>query len=153
MRLASIDHAIKTCEEHLDRTNARGTEIEAYLTRYLLTFICATFEEEIEKIVLQRIAGSSDPYIEAFAKSALDAVFRSIKTGEIAGLLNRFSPKHKEKFQTAVNGTRAETYFNNIVLGRHSTAHSLGANVTLRELVEFYEEGHTILDAIQEACR
>jgi hypothetical protein len=153
MKLASIDRAIELCEEHLDRTHTRGTEIEAFLTRHLLIFICATFEEEIESIVLRRLGGSNDQHIESFAKSALDAVFRSMKTSEIAGLLNRFSPNYKERFQTRVNGTRAETYFNNIVLGRHSTAHSLGANVTLRELAGFYEEGHTILDAIQEICQ
>jgi len=150
MRLAPIDRAITICEEHLERTQSRGTEIEAFLTRYLLVLMCATFEEEIEAMVLRRLGGSNDQRIESFAKSALDALFRSTKTGEIAGLLQRFSPEYKERFQARVNGTRAETYFNNIVLGRHSTAHSLGANVTLRELVDFYEEGHTVLDAIQE---
>jgi len=153
MKLPSIDRAIEICQEHLDRTNSRGTEIEAFLTRYLLVFMCAAFEEEIEGIVLRRLAASNDRHIESFAKSALDAVFRSMKTTEIGGLLNRFSPGYKEEFKMRVNGTRAETYFNNIVLGRHSTAHSLGANVTIRELVEFYEEGHTVLDAIQEICR
>jgi RiboL-PSP-HEPN len=152
MKLPSIDRAIELCEEHLDRTSSRGTEIEAFLTRYLLVLMCARFEEEIENIVLRRLAASSDKHIESFAKSALDAVFRSTKTSEIGGLLNRFSPEYKEQFKTRVTGTRAETYFNNIVLGRHSTAHSLGANVTLRELVEFYEEGHTVLDAIQDIC-
>lgn len=152
MKLAQVDHAIEICEEHLDRTNSRGTEVEAFLTRYLLVFICAAFEEEIESIVLRRLAGSTDPHIESFAKSALGVLFRSMKTSEIAGLLNRFSPEYKERFQTRVNGTRAETYFNNIVLERHSTAHSLGANVTLRELMEFYQEGHTVLDAVNEIC-
>lgn len=152
MRLASIDRAIEICQEHLDRTNSRGTEVEAFLTRYLLVLMCAEFEEEIEGIVLRRLAGASDKHIASFAKSVLDVVFRSMKTSEIAGLLNRFSPEHKAQFQTLVNGTRAETYFNNIVLGRHSTAHSLGSNVTMRELVEFYDEGHRVLDAIQEVC-
>lgn len=152
MKLAQVDRAIETCEEHLQRTNSRGTEIEAFLTRYLLILICASFEEEIEAIVIRRLSTSKDPHVEAFAKSALDAVFRSLKTSEIAGLLNRFSPGYKEKFHDRLRGTKAETFFNNIVAGRHYTAHSLGANVTLRELVEFYEEGHTVLDAVLEIC-
>jgi RiboL-PSP-HEPN len=153
MKLPHIDRAIDICAEHLDRTNSRGTEIEAFLTRYLLIFICAAFEEEIETMVLRRLSSSADPHIESFAKSTLDVVFRSTKTSEIAGLLNRFGPEYKEQFQSRVGGTRAETFFNNIVLGRHSTAHSLGANVTLRELVDFYEEGHTVLDVIQDVCK
>jgi hypothetical protein len=152
MKLTLVDRAIETCEDHLDRTNSRGTEIEAFLTRYLLILICAAFEEEIEAIVIRRLSMSKDPYVEAFAKSALNAVFRSLKTGEIAGLLHRFSPEHKEKFRDRLKETKAETFFNNIVAARHFTAHNLGANVTLRELVEFYEEGHTVLDAVQEVC-
>jgi len=152
MKLTTIDRAVQLCAEHLDRTQSRGTEIEVFLTRYLLILMCAAFEEEIENIVLRRLAGSNDPKIESFGKSALDALFRSMKISEIAGLLNRFSPEYKEQFQNRVNGTRAETFFNNIVLARHSTAHSVGTNVTLRELVEFYEEGHTVLDVIQEVC-
>jgi hypothetical protein len=83
----------------------------------------------------------------------LGAVFRSLKTSEIAGLLKRFSPEFKERFNDKVNGTKAETFFNNIVADRHYTAHSLGANVTFRELVSFYEEGHTVIDVVQEICR
>ena len=152
MKLAQVDRAIEICEEHLDATGSRGTEVEAFLTRYLLILICASFEEEIERIVIKRLSESKDPHIESFAKSALNAVFRSLKTSEIAGLLNRFSPDYKEEFHGRVAGTRAETFFNNIVLGRHFTAHSLGSNVTLGELVSFYEEGHTILDVVKEVC-
>jgi RiboL-PSP-HEPN len=152
MKLAQIDRAIDLCEEHVDRTDSRGTEIEAFLTQYLLVLICAAFEEEIERIVIRRLSTSSDPHIESFAKSALDAVFRSTKTGEIAGLLNRFGSDYKEKFTGRISGTRAETYFNNIVIGRHAIAHSMGSTVTLRELIEFYKEGHTVLDAIVDVC-
>ncbi len=152
MKLALVDRAIETCEEHLERTNSWGTEIEAFLTRYLLVLICASFEEEIESIVIRKLSASKDAHIESFAKSALNAVFRSLKTSEIAGLLHRFSPEYKERFHDRLKGTKAETFFNNIVASRHYTAHSLGANVTLRELIEFYEEGHAVLDAVQEIC-
>lgn len=151
MRLAQIDRAIEVCRDHLDRTNSRGTEIEAFLAQYLSVLICAEFEEEIERIVVRRLSSPNDPYIESFAKSALDAVFRSMGVREISGLLNRFSPDVKKRFQDRICGTRAETYFTNIVTRRHLTVHSAGANVTLRELEEFYDEGHTILDAIHDA--
>src|SRR5260370_33763156 len=118
MKLALVDRAIETCEEHLERTNSQGTKIEAFLTRYLLILICASFEEEIETIVIRRLSTSKDLHVEAFAKSALDAVFRSLKISEIAGLLNRFSPEFKEKFHDRLKGTKAETFFNNIVAGR-----------------------------------
>jgi hypothetical protein len=152
MKISRIDRAIELCREHLDRTNSRGTEIEVYLTQYLLVLIYAAFEEEIERIVVERLCASSDPHIEAFAKSALDAVFRSMGISEIAGLLGRFSPEYKGRFQERISGTRAGTFFMNIVTGRHQTSHSAGAAVTFREVEAFYEEGHTVLDAVKDIC-
>ncbi len=150
MKLLIVDKAIETCEDHLSKSNARGTEIEAYLTGYLLIFICAKYEEIIEKMIVKRASKANDPHIEAFVSSAVDNVFRSLKTSEIAGLLKRFGPDYKDKFQEKVNGTVAETFFNNIVINRHDTAHNLGSNITLNELIKFYNESHSVLDAIAE---
>jgi hypothetical protein len=153
MKLTQIDRAIETCKEHLAQTNTQGTEVETFLAQHLVVMICGAFEEEIEKIVVQRLGASNDPEIEAFARSALDAVFRSTGIKEISGLLNRFNPEVKKRFQDRVCGTRAETFFSNIVTHRHQTVHSGGSTLTLRELADFYDEGHTVLDAISVALR
>lgn len=150
MRLVRIDQAIEACQAHLESSGATGTEIEAYLTRYLLILICATFEEEIESLIIERAAKSGDPGLESFVRSAVGQVFRSLKTSEIAGLLGRFGVDYKERFrQELTNTERAETFFNNIVTNRHDTAHSVGSNVSFAELVRFYSEGHVVLDAIK----
>lgn len=90
MRLGRIDQAIEACQDHLESSGAMGTEIEAYLTRYLLILICASFEEEIESLISERAARSNDPGLESFVRSAVGQVFRSLKTSEITGLLKRF---------------------------------------------------------------
>ncbi|MBI3797122.1 MAG: hypothetical protein HY268_09175 [Deltaproteobacteria bacterium] len=152
MRLVRIDQAIEACQAHLESSGATGTEIEAYLTRYLLILICATFEEEIESLIIERAAKSGDPGLESFVRSAVGQVFRSLKTSEIAGLLGRFGVDYKERFrQELTNTERAETFFNNIVTNRHDTAHSVGSNVSFAELVRFYSEGHVVLDAVKTA--
>jgi len=56
MRLVRIDQAIEACQAHLEKSGAIGTEIEAYLTRYLLVLICAAIEEEIESLIIERAA-------------------------------------------------------------------------------------------------
>ena len=150
MKLARVDQALEVCEQHLVRTGTLGTEIESFLTRHVLVLMCASFEEEIEKIVLERAANANDPALESFVRSALDVLFRSAKCGEIAGLLNRFGSNYKARFQECVNGTLAEIAWNNIVHNRHSAAHSSGSNLTFRELVDFYEKGHSILDHFRE---
>lgn len=152
MRLARIDQAIEVCEEHIHNSGSSGTEIEAFLTRYLMVLMCASFEEEIEYLVSARAEQSNDAAVASFVRSAVGHVFRSMKTSEISGLLGRFGPDHKRRFQEEMrNNQRSETFFNNIVINRHDTAHSLGSNVTLRELIDFYSEGHIVLDAVRRS--
>ncbi|MGQ4808743.1 hypothetical protein NKDENANG_02131 [Candidatus Entotheonellaceae bacterium PAL068K] len=152
MRLTRIDQAIEVCQVHLENSGATGTEIEAYLTRYLLVLICAVFEEEIESRIVERAARSEDAGLESFVRSAVGQIFRSLKTSEIAGLLNRFGVQYRERFrQELSNNERAETFFNNIVTNRHDTAHSAGSNVSFAELVRFYAESHVVLDAVKAA--
>jgi hypothetical protein len=154
MRLVRIDQAIEAGQAHLEKSGAIGTEIEAYLTRYLLVLICAAFEEEIKSLIIERAARSGDPGLESFVRSAVGQIFRSLKTSEIAGPLGRFGKDCREHFrQELSNNERAETFFNNIVTNRHDTAHSTGSNVSFSELVRFYTEGHIVLDAIIVALR
>ncbi len=150
MRLVRIDQAIAACQAHLQKSGAMGTEIEAYLTRYLLVMICSTFEEEIKALIMKRAAGSQDPGMEPFVQRALDRTsFRSLMTSEIADFLRRFGLDYKNRFRQQLdNNPRAETFFNNIVANRHDTAHSTGSNISFSDLVSFYSEGHIVLDAI-----
>jgi len=152
MKLVRIDQAIEVCQAHLEDSGATGTAIEAYLTRYLLVLICAAFEEEIESLIIERAARSGDAGLESFVRSAIGQIFRSLKTSEIAGLLNRFGVHCKDHFrQELSNNERAETFFNNIITNRHDTAHSAGSNVSFADLVRFYSEGHVVLDAVKAA--
>jgi hypothetical protein len=151
MRLARIDQAIEKCQQLLTQTGATGTEVEAFLTDYLLILTYASFEEEIKKIIARRAAKVNDPPLESFINSTLKVIFRSMLTSELAKLLACFGSDYRARFKIKVDGTKAETFFNNIITNRHSVAHEGYSNVTFRELVEFYEEGHLVLDALSEA--
>lgn len=151
MKLIKIDNAITICDNHLKSTNSQQTEVESFLTRYLLVLICATFEEEIENILLKRSDSLSDIHVKSFFKHCIDKTFRSIKSSEIAGILGKFGDDYKEAFNNKANGTIEETFYNNIVVNRHSTAHSTGATITFSDLVQYYEKGHIILDYLDEA--
>jgi hypothetical protein len=151
MRIQRIDETLEACERHLTDTKAIGTEIESYLTRYALVAICAAFEEEIEKLIIKRAEIANDIYLTNLVRSCVAAVFRSVKTSEIAGLIGRFDAKYKETFQEKMKkNQQAETFFNNIVINRHDTAHKSGSKITFKELVKYYEMGHIVIDAIEE---
>ncbi len=140
------------CSKHLQASGAGGTEIEVFLTRYLAVLMCASFEEAIEGLVDTRSLKSKDEAVASFVRSSMDLVFRSLKSSEIGGLLGRFGAEQKRCFQEEMKkDQRAETLFNNIVTSRHHTAHATGSDLTFAELVQFYSEGHVVLDAVKLA--
>jgi hypothetical protein len=93
--------------------------------------------------------------MESFVQSAMGRnSFRSLKTSEIADFLNRFGLDCKNRFRQELDtNQRAETFFNNLVTNRHDTAHSTGSNVSFSDLINFYSEGHAVLDAIKAALQ
>jgi RiboL-PSP-HEPN len=152
MRIIRIDQTLERCEEHLSSSFAYGTEIESLLTQSILVIMCAEFEQAIEDLVQQKCSSVEDGSIKEFLGSCVSAVFRSVKSSEIAGLLNRFGPSYKEAFkQKTDDNARAVTLYNNIVTNRHGVVHSEGSNATFREVKQFYEEGHVVLDFFQQA--
>jgi len=154
MRLASIDHAIGVCERQLRSSGAGNTEVETFLTEYLLIHICAAFEEKIEQLVSSRAGASNDPAVNEFVDSVVGQVFRSVNTNEIARLLKRFGGACKAEFRKEMTAQPiAETFYKNIVTNRHQVAHrgSSHSALTFGDLVQYYDEGHVVLDAVGQA--
>ena len=50
--------AAEDCESHLKETGTAGTEIESYLTQYLLVILCADIQQEIYRLSEERTAAS-----------------------------------------------------------------------------------------------
>ena len=124
------------------------------MTQYLLIHICAAFEEKIEQLISSRATASGDPAIAEFVDSVVGQIFRSIGTSEVGGLLNRFGAVCKAEFRREMaTQQRAETFYNNIVTNRHQVAHrgSSHGPLTFGDLVQYYEEGHVVLDAVWRA--
>jgi len=152
MRLLRIDEAIQACEAHLCATSSTGTLIESLLTQSLLVIMCAEFETAIENIVSDKCNCVPEKEIRQFFASCVGAVFRSTKSSELSGLLNRFDPEIKRAFLALTDENQvAVTYFNNIVTNRHRAAHSSGSSITFRDAKEFYERGHVVLDMFRQA--
>jgi hypothetical protein len=152
MRLARVDQTLEECEVHLTATGSFGTPIENLLTRSLLVLMCAEFEQEIERSLEERFQSIQDAPVREFLASSVDAVFRSVKSSEMSGLLKRFGSTYKERFNAKADANPvAVTYYNNIVTNRHGIAHTQGGNVTFKEAKAFYEEGHVVLDFFREA--
>ena len=154
MKILKIDQALELCKSHLDNTGCRNTEIEIYIARYLQVMICASYEGKIKEIIAEKMSRTRKSYIQSFANSYMKNLLRSIKTGDLGEILNKFGSKYREKFIAKINQTvetqRAQTYFNNIVTERHITAHDAGSSMTFDELVRMYNDSHIIIDFFKE---
>src|ERR1043166_7632241 len=152
MSLALLDHALDICAKHLDASNARNTEIAAYLTRYLVTLVCAVFEEEFEKIIARRVLLVNDQHLANFVIAATHQLLRSPKISELSGFLGKFGAECKESFSTKITNTTAHQAFDTIVQNRHTAGHQGGTalQITFTELTQLLKDSRGILDAFAE---
>jgi hypothetical protein len=152
MKLKVIDQAILICKDHLDSSNEWGTEIETFLTRYLLILIHAHFEEEIQKIFIKRHHATNDSNLISFSESSIKEKLRSIKVGDISKLLILINIEIYKKFKSKYHGSKEETSFSSIINQRHESAHKTGTFITmsLKDLINYYESGHIILDYLDD---
>ena len=75
-----------------------------------------------------------------------------MRLGDITELLARFGPSHKDEFRRQlVANPVAESLYSSILTDRNSVAHGEGSNVTFRDIVRYYEEGHVVLDYFRDA--
>jgi hypothetical protein len=152
MPFPSIEAAITACTTHLDTTRTRGTEIEDFLTRFLLIHICGTYEIEIRRLVVERAKRTNDNHVTAFVENMMRD-YRSLKVTDLKGkLLKKFSEELSATFDRTVGQDDvALTQYGNIVQNRHEAAHGKEINMTFDELVESFHQSEKIIAAIEKA--
>ena len=152
MRISRIDQTLTDCESLLSSANAFGTEIENLLTQSLLVVIYAEFEQKINNILKDKCLSIKDDSIKKFFESSVGEVFRSMKSTDMGDFLGRFGATYKENYRQQIkNNQKAETSYGSILTNRHNVAHGKGTNASFREVKQYYEEGHVLLDFFQNA--
>lgn len=146
--------AIDECEEHLQSSNAWNTQVESYLTQYILVILCADVQQSINSLIEERIAvsASADEGLRNFAVSTGRKCLRSVGKKEVSGFLGLFGNSVKEDFNSLVDD-RVVTLYNNAVSNRHDVAHNTGSTITFRELGDIFEAAVKFLSAVSESLK
>jgi hypothetical protein len=151
MQFGRLDFHLQKCEQHLDNTKTRNTEIESYFVQYLLTRICAEYETRISILVERRCARMRDIHIKRFTtRSARDAC-KYFSIGDIKGILGRFGDDYKQSFHDQIMNTASHVAWDNIYNNRQAVAHGAGAQMSFPDLKKNYQESLIVLDAIVAA--
>ncbi len=122
------------------------------LTQYLLILMCSEFEGKIKDILRRECAQITQGSVRGFVGACIDTVFRGPRVTDLAGLLGKFGPSCKARFTALLKEhPQAETFYGNIITNRHSVAHAEGSTASFREVRQYYEAGHVVLDFFDEA--
>lgn len=150
MALSDLDAIFDICQKHLATTNSNDTEIDSFLTRYLLVYICGEYEKEIKEIIKQRVAKTGDKELASFVAEKGDV--RSLRISDIKGnILKPFSEKCMKSFDSKIKGKDSEIKYQNIVENRNLVAHGETVNMTFKELNESYKLATDVVKAISDA--
>jgi hypothetical protein len=151
MNFSSLEFVMRQCEEHLDKTGARSTEIESYFVQYLLVRICAEYETRVTALVHRRCSRATDVHVKSFAQKTAEYVCKRFDIGDIAKILARFGDDYKAQFHgQAMSGT-AHVSWDNIYTNRQAVAHKTGAQMSFGDLKRDYHNSLLVLDALVSA--
>ena len=151
MSFIEVDAAFKVSRKHLDDTKSGSTEIESFLTRYLIVLVCGAFENEIRKLVVDRAMVAKDDDLTTFVTKTISN-YRSLKASDLRGkLVGRFGQRHRDGFGKFMSEeSEIVTRYNNIVRNRHSVAHGRTVNMTIDELEDSYRKSLKMIEIIRK---
>jgi hypothetical protein len=140
---------IEDCARHLESSDAFGTEIESYLTQYLLVVLCADIQQEIYRLSEERASVAEDTALSSYVSSTARKVLRSVRKDEIATFVGMFGVESKKKLNSLIDDAEV-TIFNNAVSNRHDVAHKHGSQITFQELRSAVLIAEKLLNAVDQ---
>jgi hypothetical protein len=151
MKCSSLDFVMRRCEEHLDTTGMRSTEIESYFVQYLLVRICAEYETRITTLVHRRCSRTKDRHLKSFAQQTAEYICQRFSISDIAKILGRFGSDYKQAFHGQVMSGMAHVAWDNIYTNRQAVAHKTGTQMSFGDLKKDYTDSLVVLDALVSA--
>jgi hypothetical protein len=152
MRFGQIDYEIRQCEQYLDATRMRNTELEYYLVRYLLVRICAEYETRIATLIQRRCARAQDEHVKKFAFWGAEVAAKHFDIGDIKKMLGKFGDDYQKVFTAAVTNKDCHRAWDNIYNNRKTVAHGNGmVMLTLGDLKTAYNDSLVVIDEVAKA--
>lgn len=149
MRIDRIDQLLTTGQEHLEATHSFDTDVETLLTYGLVVRIYAEFEQQLAAIIAEKRNSIADLGL----RTAFDSLtqLRGIRFRNLSELFAALGEPYRAGWaaRRAVNA-RAVTFYGFIIELRHEVAHSAEASAEFREVRDWYESGHIVLDFFRE---
>ena len=152
MKVDKIDVLLDLCKVHIDERKIVDERIEALMVQGLLVSMCAEFENILKNLTNVRNRSLRNGGASGYVVTNADKAFRSASPENIENTVKRFGDSNKHEFERLKNeNLSAWIAYGNIISNRNDVAHGRPFHTTLREVREFYESGHVVLDWFQSA--
>ena len=152
MRVDKIDVLLDLCRIHIEERMIVDGRIEALLVQGLLVSMCAEFENILKDLTNARGRSLRSGGASGYVVTNVDKAFRSASPENIENAIKRFGDSNRHEFERLKNESLAAWIaYGNIISNRNDVAHGRPFHMTLREVSEFYESGHVVLDWFQSA--
>jgi hypothetical protein len=148
MTFTNLESVMLVCEQHLDATGTRSTEIESYFVQYLLIRICAEYETRVTALMHRRCSRTRDPHLRSFAQQTAEYVSKRFSISDISKILGRFGSDYRQAFHGLVMNGLAQVAWDNIYTNRQAVAHRAGAQMSFGDLKKNYQDSLAVLDAL-----
>lgn len=142
--LSGIDGAIK---DILSFSGISSQE-QAYLAKFLVVYICGIYEEIIETLVNEMVGKNNNAEINNFMESYLERHFRNPDVGAIKGLLGSFSSNWKDAVDQLPKKNLSA--LDSIVTNKNVLAHGGAVNVTLNEIIAYYNDSKLVIEEVDK---
>lgn len=120
--------------------------IESHLVEHALIRICAAFEHEIQRTLVERCAESGDQARDQYVSSVIQRVVRSIRVNELSGILGGFDEDYKASYLSWVDeNPQAATAYSNIVTNRHAVAHGRPRQATWNDVYGWWDQALPVI--------
>lgn len=119
---------------------------ESYLAKFLVVFICGIYEEAIEIIINEKIARCNIPEATRYVSHNLERHFQNPKIQRIKALLSEFNTNWEKTIK--VLSSQAKLALDSIVENKNNLAHGLSSNITLSEIIRYYNDSKIVIETI-----
>ena len=129
----------------LDDNNPDQRDAKKYLTQLLLIKACGAYEDEIGRIVYEKMKKSCDNEAAPFVSSSMLA-YKHLSLDALKGnIVGRFGNERKRAFAGRIEGSSAVSAYNSIVNARNAVAHGRSATMTYSDLKRSLDDADRVL--------
>ena len=158
--LEKTSFTLEKTKEHLSRIGESevGDEplgesdlIENYLVQYALVSFYSEMEQELAKIVRNRLALSGDQKLATFLYNLNEKMIKRAKTSDMRSFLKNFGCT-PEDLLSDVNESEL-SFYGTAIANRHQVSHASGGTMSLGDLERALDAAKKILTSVETTIR